>query len=138
MDNEGNGIARQGMEQAGADNGDWDAVGSLKRHAKRPDDEVTPLLAGGSGSSDDGATAPQEREWQGLADFEGLKWWHRPSVSWAQLVARFHPKYSYLADDIPQVVLVTPFLLPLRPRIRRHHRAETQPHPLPHLPRISD
>jgi hypothetical protein len=68
-------------EQAGGDNGNWDAVGTLKRIAKRPDDEVTPLLGNSGGSSDEGGNAPTIPEWEGNADYEGLTWWHRPSVS---------------------------------------------------------
>ena len=80
---------RNGTEQVGSDNGNWDAVGSLKRNAKRPADEVTPLLGNNAGSSEDGgieATVPEE--WEGNADYDGLTWWHRPSVSLAHPVAR--------------------------------------------------
>jgi hypothetical protein len=81
MDNEreydGEGHVRQ--ERSGS--GNWDAVGSLKRNAKRPDDEVTPLLANGGDSSEDAENGVAQPEWEGFADFEGLTWWYRPSVS---------------------------------------------------------
>jgi hypothetical protein len=85
MDNEreyGEGAQR---DQAG---GNWDAVGSLKRNAKRPDDEVTPLLGNAGDSSEAGGNASQEPQWDGFEDFEGLTWWYRPSVSLAHLVDR--------------------------------------------------
>lgn len=86
MDNEqdyGEEDVREHPEQTG---GHWDAVGSLKRNAKRPSDEVTPLLDNGRGSSADRGNGPQEPPWEGAADFEGLTWLHKPSVSWAHLV----------------------------------------------------
>lgn len=82
----------------GGSNGDtdtgkdiWGAKNSLRRHAgldkKQRDSEVTPLLASGSSASDstnngrgDGG---EESDWEGHADFEGLNWRHKPSVSCA-------------------------------------------------------
>lgn len=80
----------------GGQNGDtgtdiWGARNSLRRHAGldkiQGDSEVTPLLASGSsasgsngqGDGDGNGDAPQ---WEGHADFEGLNWRHKPSVSW--------------------------------------------------------
>lgn len=75
------GSLRERVEQVGSDNGNWNAVGSLKRNTKRPDDEVTPLLGNSDGSSENGGNGPTVPEWEGNADYEGLTWWHRPSVS---------------------------------------------------------
>lgn len=90
MDNEreygaGDGL-RERSDRSGGNNGNWDAVGSLRRNAKRPDEEVTPLLGNSGSSSEDLGNTSQEREWEGFDDFEGLTWWHRPSVSWAHVV----------------------------------------------------
>ncbi|KAG0647000.1 Proton-coupled folate transporter [Hyphodiscus hymeniophilus] len=86
MDNEreygGRESLRDGIEQAGADNGHWDAVGSLKRNAKRPDTEVTPLLGNSSGLSEERVDGPAVPEWEGNADHEGLTWWYKPSLYW--------------------------------------------------------
>jgi hypothetical protein len=63
----------------------WGAKTSLRRNAelyKDADDEVTPLLASGSGSSNtDYNDDRRSSEWEGHADFEGVKWWRKPSVS---------------------------------------------------------
>jgi hypothetical protein len=82
MDNEREYEGEGPRDQAG---GNWNAAGSLKRNAKRPDDEVTPLLDDGGSSSDDDGNGSSEPQWEGFTDFEGLTWWHRPSVSWAHL-----------------------------------------------------
>ena len=79
---------REGIEQSGSDNGHWDAVGSLKRNAKRPVDEVTPLLSNSSGPPDEHGNGLTVSEWEGNADFVGLTWWRTPSVSLAHLADR--------------------------------------------------
>ncbi len=59
----------------------WGAKDSLRRNAglnKRASDEVTPLL--GDGQGDDVDNNRRGSEWEGHADFEGLTWWHKPSV----------------------------------------------------------
>lgn len=73
----------------------WGAKNSLRRHAgldrKQGDSEVTPLLASGSGSSTSGSTVREDGgapQWEGHADFEGLSWRHKPSVSWSGPSAR--------------------------------------------------
>jgi hypothetical protein len=79
-----------GRQRSTSTNGqkDWGARGSLRRNAgldKGLDDEVTPLLGNGessSGASGDGSGG--RHEWEGAADFEGLTWWHTPSVSLIQ------------------------------------------------------
>ena len=83
MDNE-----REYREEVQRDQarGNWDAMGSLKRNAKRPDDEVRPLLGNARDSSEDSGDTSQEPQWEGFADFEGLTWWYRPSVSLAHLL----------------------------------------------------
>ncbi|KUJ14234.1 MFS general substrate transporter [Mollisia scopiformis] len=61
----------------------WGAKDSLRRNAglhKRASDEVTPLLADGQGN--DGDNSRRGREWEGHADYEGLTWWHKPSMYW--------------------------------------------------------
>lgn len=64
----------------------WGAEDSLRGNLPSLDrnvDEATPLLgngaASGINSADNGHTT--EVEWEGYADFEGLSWWRRPSVS---------------------------------------------------------
>jgi len=66
----------------------WGAKDSLRRNAglnKTTLNEVTPLLGGGSGSSQDGEER-MESGWAGHADFEGLSWRHKPSVRILMLV----------------------------------------------------
>jgi len=61
----------------------WGARESLRRNAglnKIPVDEITPLLDSGSGSEREYEEDRTETEWAGHADFEGLTWWHKPSV----------------------------------------------------------
>ncbi|TVY52437.1 putative membrane protein [Lachnellula cervina] len=76
----------------------WGAKDSLKRSASlrktkgtSDDNEVTPLLGSGnrssgsgnaSGSGSDDIGSATELGWEGLADFEGLPWWRKPSVGW--------------------------------------------------------
>ncbi|KAE9370812.1 MFS general substrate transporter [Stipitochalara longipes BDJ] len=63
----------------------WGAKDSLRRNAgikKISDDEITPLLDSGSGRPEEDSKDRTEREWAGHADFEGLTWWHRPSMFW--------------------------------------------------------
>ena len=51
---------------------------SLRRHAGLENaDEGTPLLRNG-----DTAGAGNPTEWEGHADFEGLPWYRKPSVSY--------------------------------------------------------
>ena len=63
----------------------WGAKDSLRRNAelyKGANDEVTPLLASGSGNSDaDDNDDRKSSEWEGHVDFEGVTWWRKPSVS---------------------------------------------------------
>jgi len=78
----------------------WGAQDSLKRNASLrktkgtgDDNEATPLLGNGNGGSGSGSGSngggsglvdngsATELEWDGLADFEGLPWWRKPSVS---------------------------------------------------------
>ncbi len=61
----------------------WGARESLRRNAglnKISVDEITPLLDSGSGSERESGEERTEMEWAGHADFEGLTWWHKPSV----------------------------------------------------------
>ncbi len=68
--------------------------GPLRRNAnsskKALDGETAPLLGSGSGTSSDAESehgsirehgSIGEHEWEGHADFDGLTWWHTPSVS---------------------------------------------------------
>ncbi|CAL3967937.1 unnamed protein product [Diplocarpon coronariae] len=79
----------------GPTDGTWGAENSLRRHAAdagwKPlgSDEVTPLLASGSTSpSGTGHGDGNEngngktQEWEGYADYDGLTWWHKPSMYW--------------------------------------------------------
>lgn len=52
------------------------------RDDKRTNTEQSPLLGADAGSSS-GLTrsGTADTEWAGYADFEGLTWWHKPSVS---------------------------------------------------------
>ncbi|KAH8667479.1 major facilitator superfamily domain-containing protein [Tricladium varicosporioides] len=63
----------------------WGANDSLKRNAglnESTSAEDEPLLGNGSGNSSDPNESVTELEWEGLADFEGLPWWRKPSVTW--------------------------------------------------------
>ena len=54
-----------------------------RRHDDAPNDadnEATPLLDNGHGASGDVPTGSTEHEWEGMADFKGLRWWKTPSV----------------------------------------------------------
>lgn len=62
----------------------WGASDSLRRNVglgKSTSAEDAPLLGNGSGSGSDPNGSVTELEWEGLADFEGLPWWRKPSVS---------------------------------------------------------
>ena len=70
----------------------WGAKDSLKRNAgmnKISSDEITPLLDSGSGSSEGDGEDQTETVWAGYADFEGVTWWHKPSVGITIPVAGF-------------------------------------------------
>jgi hypothetical protein len=98
---------------------DWGAQDSLRRNAglnKGVNDEVTPLLGSGSASGDSGDGNGQTG-WSGHADFEGLTWWQRPSVSYYPNF--WHGRVLTFVD-----VLAAAALLPFRPRIRWSHRSK--------------
>jgi len=81
-ENENGGIThRHSNEQNGTEG--WGARDSLRRNFRRvtkTQDEVTPLLGSGSGSSsEDGGN--REAEWEGYADYVGLSFWKKPTVS---------------------------------------------------------
>lgn len=64
----------------------WGAANSLRRNAGMPkstDGESSPLLGNGSGSGSDAEHIRDSNDfqWEGSADFDGLTWWTRPSVS---------------------------------------------------------
>lgn len=40
------------------------------------------MLGAGAGQQDDTNNGPPKPTWDGAADFEGLPWYHRPSVYW--------------------------------------------------------
>lgn len=77
-DGEGQGLRNRGDAQSPGSAVNWGAADSL-RNATRSADEITPLLDNNT-SEDDGKRSG-EPEWEGFAEFEGLSWWHRPSVS---------------------------------------------------------
>ncbi|KAI9050627.1 hypothetical protein LZ554_005786 [Drepanopeziza brunnea f. sp. 'monogermtubi'] len=84
--NNNKGVAREAGDEHGSQH-IWGAKSSLRRVAglgkSQAGDEVTPLLAGGSSPSSDGPLAGKgEAEWEGQADYDGLTWWHRPSMYW--------------------------------------------------------
>jgi hypothetical protein len=99
---------RQGIEQVGGNNGNWDAVGSLKKNAKRPDDEVSPLLSNSGSSSENSSNVPAVTAWEGKGDHEGLPWWQKPSVSLAHpgevihvLTSRSYTGYYHRSSSSP-------------------------------------
>ena len=62
----------------------WVTQNPSRRNAslkKDVNDEVTPWLGNGDSTSGSGGNGPAEIQWDGHADYEGLNWWHRPSVS---------------------------------------------------------
>ena len=108
----------------------WGARDSLRRNAelyKGADDEVTPLLASGGSEEDDNGDR-RSTEWEGHADFEGLPWWRKPSVS------SFRSFCERILMAIG-VLVITP-ILPLISRNWWHCRSETQSHPKSHMRRV--
>ena len=108
----------------------WGARDSLRRNAelyKGADDEVTPLLASGGSEEDDNGDR-RSTEWEGHADFEGLPWWRKPSVS------LFYNSCEHILMAIG-VLVITP-ILPLISRNWWHCRSETQSHPKSHMRRV--
>lgn len=75
-----------GIENAEREEGEvvhreyWGAKDALKKNAglRKRADEDTPLLGDGQGNDNDNSR--RGSEWEGHADFEGLTWWHTPSV----------------------------------------------------------
>ncbi len=110
--------------------GNWGAEDSRNNlpSLDRKVDEATPLLANGGSSGINSAVDGHtiEVEWEGYADFEGLSWWRRPSVSWT---------FSYPNSDLTATGLLAPTsILPVRPCCRRNHRSKAQPCPITRMP----
>jgi len=132
MDTEADALRQPNDTQTGGKS--WGAQDSLRRNARldmaADDSEATPLLGNGGSSAGSSVNETGGQEWEGAADFEGLTWWHTPSVSdplsWAAI------SILMLVD----VVVTSPFLHVL-PRGRRSHGPETQPHPRTRMPEIS-
>jgi hypothetical protein len=62
----------------------WGAANSLRRNAgipKSTNGESSPLLGNESRSDAEDNRTSNALYWEGQADFEGLTWRHRPSVS---------------------------------------------------------
>jgi hypothetical protein len=107
----------------------WSARNSLRKSlnidAPIVDGEASPLL--GSSSTDDDDEQDHERRdeeepvWEGMADFESLPWWRRPSVSTTDLleIRSFSPNVDILAGT---------YILLIRPRIRGNHSSQNQPY----------
>lgn len=87
-------LRERNISQTGGNGAGWSAVDSLRRNAglnKMAEDEVTPLLSsGGSSSEENDDNARRDSEWDGNADFEGLAWRQRPSVSCNQVLLRLY------------------------------------------------
>ena len=130
MDNEQ--LRERNISQTGGNGANWSAEDSLRRNAglnKVADEEVTPLLGNGGRSSEDNRDTPRrDSEWDGNVDFEGLTWWHRPSVSWIR----------FFCDSVLMNtgLLVITTILPLCHCFRWHTGPKAQPHPISCLPRI--
>ncbi|KAL3426899.1 membrane protein [Phlyctema vagabunda] len=73
-------------EEGEESDGRWGAQAALARAAgynKHANAEERPLLADSDSTGPElGRTETVETEWAGHADFEGLTWWHKPSVYW--------------------------------------------------------
>jgi hypothetical protein len=118
---------RNGGKTAGEN---WGAKDSLRRNAelyKTADDEVTPLLASGDREEEDNDDR-RSTEWEGHADFDGLPWWRKPSVS------SFRSSCGHILTAIG-VLAITP-ILSLISRNWWHCRSETQSHPKSHMRRV--
>lgn len=98
MDNEHEHEGASPIHNGRAPEENWGAQNSLRRNAgmrrkKLTDnDEGAPLLGNGNGN-DSGISGSDETgsiEWEGLADFDGLPWWRRPSVSLSFLPSGLH------------------------------------------------
>jgi hypothetical protein len=87
-ENDGAGPLRQRTERFGATQGNLRALDEVRRSAKGPSDEASPLLGQSGGSSGDGTNGPAVPEWEGKADYDGLPWWQRPSVRSAYPIDR--------------------------------------------------
>ena len=82
-------IGRSAGAPAGNAHGDgdglpWGAVDSLRRLSADGASEQTPLL--GNGGTTDTRKASV---WEGEADFEGVVWWRKPSVSSNQNASKY-------------------------------------------------
>jgi hypothetical protein len=113
----------------------WGAKHSLRRNAgldKIATTEATPLLGSGSGSESGSSQADNEErtetEWAGHADFEGLTWWHKPSVSIPTVV----PEFKLISAD----VLAAGPVLSLHTGHRRDTGPETQPDSTTRMPGV--
>jgi hypothetical protein len=111
----------------------WGAKDSLRRHAelnKMASNEATPLLGSGSGSgsSQEDNEERTETEWAGHADFEGLTWWHKPSVRIAISV----PESKLISTD---VLATGPILLP-HVGHGRNLSPKTEPNPTTRMPGV--
>jgi hypothetical protein len=116
MDNQNESQSRVRERSNGRYDGElWGAKDSLRRNAgldKRSNGENTPLLDSGSSSEQEDSEDRTETEWAGNADFEGLTWWHKPSVR----ITVHVPEFKLISTD----VLAAGPLLPSHTRHGRH------------------
>ncbi|PQE31538.1 tetracycline-efflux transporter protein [Rutstroemia sp. NJR-2017a WRK4] len=101
------GSAGQGRDEGGQKY--WGAREALRNHTKgyksRTTSEVSPLLGNDATSSRTGDGGSEEPVWEGHADFEGLTWWHKPSVYWL-LVPFFLFALAFGGIVVPKLNLI--------------------------------
>lgn len=95
----------------------WGAKNSLRRVADRNKlrghEEATPLLAGGRDDDHSGYGDARERgraahEWEGQADYEGLTWWHRPSVGHVTVLPfQSSPRLSRVVEAAAEMLMLS-------------------------------
>jgi hypothetical protein len=91
-----------------------------RSQASDSEDEDAPLLSPTErvhGIADDSDSERSEYEWPGEADFKGLSWWNRPSVSTA-----IQPFYTLQLTMID--ILAPPAILPVHHGVRWHHHPQ--------------
>lgn len=109
-----------------AQDASWGAEDSLRRLDRSS--EQTPLLNNGL-NSDASADGRKPSVWEGEADFEGVVWWKKPSVSIT--------KYFPVCELISPGYLVITTILPLRSGHWGNCRTQDQPDLISCMPRVS-
>lgn len=93
--------------------------------ASQSDDQVTETTRLLGGTHLEATARGGNGEWDGSADFEGLPWWRRPSVS--SLIARLRLSYSHLMTKSRQGILAAPAVFHLHPCLWQCHGAQSEP-----------